>query len=206
MNSYLVRFLSQSWRDLWRNRRRTILTGLAMMFASFSMVPFIALGDGGHEQMIKSATDSFLGHAQILHRGYRDDPDLFHRVKGADMPALESLLKADPEVKSWSARVTVGALASKKVPEPENPDDLDAYKGMSSEGVMLMGVNPEDERRVSNLADSLLPDEPATRCEKGCTAGLAELYVKAPEKCKKHCAGVTDSFAGELCLNGCTDL
>lgn len=205
MESFGARFLAQSWRDLWRNRRRTLLTGLAMLFASFAMVPFIAMGDGGHQQMIESATNSFLGHMQIQHRGYRDDPDLLHRVTREDLLAIQALLETDPEVEAWAPRITGGALASRKVPDPQDPDDLEAYKSMSSEGAILMGVSPVAERRVSTLEASLLPDVPQGRCLNGCRRGLAEIYVEPGERCEALCRPVGDHFQEVTCTNLCQE-
>lgn len=195
---YFLKLLAQSWRDLWRNKRRTILTGLVMVFSVAMMIPFIGLGDGAHAQMIRGATESFLGQVQVQHKGFHEDPDLFHRMEAEQLQELYPLLKDADGVTGWAPRVTAGGLASKKQPAPLDPDDLDAYKGMTSEGSLLVGVDPVMEKAVSNLADSLVDDDPQGRCLRGCKASMAELYV-ADDHCEAACEGTEGGFAGESC-------
>ena len=162
----MLRFLAICWRDLWRNRRRTILTGLVMAFSVAVMILFVGLGDGGHLQMIKSATDAYLGHAQIQHQAFQDEPDLRHVIEASDLGRLGPLLDGDPEVLGWAPRVNTGGLLSKKVPDPPEPDpdapeDLDAWRDMASEGAFVVGVDPLREAGVSTLGGSVVADDPA---------------------------------------------
>ena len=154
-------FLGLCWRDLWRNRRRTLLVGFVMVFAVSIMILFIGLGTGGHDLMIRSATDSFLGHAQIQRTGYLEEPDLEHQIPANDLARLEALLPAEKRVVGWAPRIVTGGLISKKRPDPANENDLEAYRQMISEGALLVGIKPDQERTVSILADALVAGEGA---------------------------------------------
>ena len=199
----MLRFLAICWRDLWRNRRRTILTGLVMAFSVAVMILFVGLGDGGHLQMIKSATDAYLGHAQIQHQAFQDEPDLRHVIEASDLGRLGPLLDGDPEVLGWAPRVNTGGLLSKKVPDPPEPDpdapeDLDAWRDMASEGAFVVGVDPPREAGVSTLGGSVVADDPAARCLRGCRAARAEIYADGapcPALCEPHAR----RFEGEAC-------
>jgi ABC-type lipoprotein release transport system permease subunit len=192
-------FLLLCWRDLWRNRRRTLLVGFVMVFAVSIMILFIGLGTGAHDLMIRSATDSFLGHAQIQRTGYLEEPDLEHQIPAADLAKLGNVLPAAENVVGWAPRLVAGGLISKKRPDPADEDDLDAYRQMISEGALLVGIKPEAERSVSTLASSLVADDPQARCLRGCAAALAEIYATA-DSCEELCADAGEEFGGEACI------
>ena len=194
-----MRFLVIVWRDLWRNRRRTLLTGLVMTFSVVVMVFFIAFGDGAHTKMIRSMTDSFLGHAQIQAEGYLEEPDLERRLEPEAVEAIAAALPGTPGVTGFAPRVLTGGLISKKVPDPEDPDDLEAWKAMTSEGALVVGVVPGMERTVTTLVDSVVKDDPMARCLRGCRAALAEVYAPDEAVCTAACEHAAAGFEGEKC-------
>ncbi|MBX4145005.1 ABC transporter permease, partial [Ralstonia pickettii] len=61
-----------AWRNLWRNKRRTVLTmamiGVAAFASSLALGYVIATFDAVREGSI----DSGVGHVQVLHHGYLD--------------------------------------------------------------------------------------------------------------------------------------
>lgn len=196
----MLHFIRLCWRDLWRNRRRTVLTGLVMTFAVAVMILFIGLGDGAHTMMIRSATDSFLGHAQVQQDGYMEEPDLLHRIEAGQLEQVYAALGDSPGVTGWAPRVNTGGLVSKKVPDPLDDNDLEAYAHMTSEGAFLVGIKPSMERGVSVLADSLVADDPAARCLRGCAAALAEIYAEALH-CEELCSSAAAGFADQACMD-----
>jgi ABC-type lipoprotein release transport system permease subunit len=201
-------FLALCWRDLWRNRRRTVLTGLVMVFSVAVMILFVGMGDGMHTQMIRGATDSFLGHLQVQHPGYHDEPDLEHQISGADLNALVPLLEDMPGVLGFAPRLQTGGLLSKKVPDPPDEDNLSSWKGMTSEGAFVVGIRPDAERKVSTLESSLVADEPLQRCLRGCRAARAEIYAEDRD-CDSLCPtlsaldGKCDEAGATVCKGRC---
>jgi len=169
-----------------------------MVLAVMMMVLFVALGDGSHTQMIRAATDSFVGHAQVQLKGYMDEPDLEHAIPAGDLDKLLERLPGIKGVSGFAPRVDAGGLITKKVPDPLDEDDLDAYREMTSEGAFLLGIQPELERTVSTLQTSLVKDDPADRCLRGCRAALAEIYSSSAH-CPDVCAGTAEGFEGEEC-------
>jgi ABC-type lipoprotein release transport system permease subunit len=150
-----MQFLRIAWRDLWRNRRRSLLTGLVMTFSVGVMILFVGLSDGSHRQMILAATDTLLGHAQVQPEGFRDEPDLQHRLEAADLARVAAALEADRQVKGWAPRLVTGGLVSRLV---EGTDDGEAAAEVASEGAMVLGVRPDLEGAVSVLPRSVLRD------------------------------------------------
>ncbi len=194
------RFIAVSWRDLWRNRRRTLLLGMVMMFCVWMMVFTDALTEAGMEKMIRGLTEAGLGHAQVQHAEYREDPGLENRLEPDVLEAAMAALEQLPGAAAWTPRVQSGGLLSKRLADPEDPDDLEAYRQMTSEGAALLGVDPKTERLVSVFADSIVPDDPASRCRRGCVAALDEVWAPDPEACATLCAAADRGFQGADCL------
>ncbi len=198
--SYLVRL---GWRDLWRNRRRTILVGTSMLFSAFIMVFAVGMNSGLVDDMARTVTGSFLGHAQVQSPDYITHPNLEHALTGDQTAALAARFAQVAEVKAFSPRLVSGGLMNKKVPDPLDEEDLAAWKSMTSQGVMLLGIDPTREHTVSNLHASVVPDVPRLRCLRGCAAGLAELYLTPDKTCLELCPEAQDDFGGADCRLGC---
>ena len=70
----VFRLLMLAWRNLWRNRRRTIIT-LSTIALGFAMaVISIGLGDGAHNNMIRNGIRMGEGHLTIQPSGYQESP------------------------------------------------------------------------------------------------------------------------------------
>jgi ABC-type lipoprotein release transport system permease subunit len=66
--------LMLAWRNLWRHRRRTLIT-LSSIGIGFGLaVLFIGLGDGSHNSMIRNAINLGEGHLTVQARGYLEAP------------------------------------------------------------------------------------------------------------------------------------
>ena len=63
-----------AWRNLWRNRRRTIITASTISLGFAMAVVSIGLGDGSHNQMIRNAIRLGDGHLTIQPKGYLETP------------------------------------------------------------------------------------------------------------------------------------
>ncbi len=65
-----------AWRNLWRNRRRTLLTLFSIVFGVFIAIMFAALQDRNWSDMIDLAARLGGGHVTIQHQEYRETPSL----------------------------------------------------------------------------------------------------------------------------------
>ncbi|RMG27583.1 MAG: ABC transporter permease, partial [Methanobacteriota archaeon] len=125
-----------AWRNLWRNKRRTIITILAVAFAIMLSVAMRSLQLGTYAVNIKRAVELFSGYLQIQHPEYQKNPSL--RKSFPYTSQLDSLLSSTPEIKGYAPRVAGDGLIS-------NPRDS------SSLGVMILGIIPEKEKKVCTL-------------------------------------------------------
>ena len=73
-----------AWRNLWRNRRRTILTLISISFGVFLAIMFTAMQDRNWSDMIDLAARLGGGHVTLQHPDYRDSPSLKKTVQGTD--------------------------------------------------------------------------------------------------------------------------
>ena len=84
-------FWKLAWRNLWRNRIRTLLSSFVIAFGLAALVFVDGLMEGMTVNMVRNATDSFLGHAQLHRKGFRDELDLKRTIVNLEQ-RLEQLL------------------------------------------------------------------------------------------------------------------
>ena len=125
-----------AWRNLGRNRKRTLLTASAVGFASMLLVFAMSMQGGSYGAMIDNATRLVTGHLQIQDARFFDDPKMRYLIRDAD--ARVKALEADPRVRAASPRISAFAVLS---------------GAEQSFGSQVMGVDPLRER-----AFSLLPE------------------------------------------------
>lgn len=123
-----------AWRNLWRNRRRTWLTSGGIAFAVWLLVVSMSMQDGTFEVMIDNGARLALGHIQIQHPQYQNDPRMEYTFTGS--AALLARLRATSGVTMVSERVQGFALAS---------------QGERSFGAQVIGVDALREALWSSL-------------------------------------------------------
>lgn len=128
-----------SWRNLWRNYRRTLIMLLAIALGVWAMIFMTALLRGMVDDMVRQGIGALPGHVQIHAMAYRDDPSVAHSLPTPDK-ALLKVLNGE-QVKAWTSRVKVPAMISS---EYEN------------RGVSLLGIDPEGEQMLGFNADDVV--------------------------------------------------
>ena len=135
-------FFNMAWRNVWRNRRRSLLTVMAISLGLGFNIFMRAIGDGFHEQMVDNSVRSHIGHLQIHRAGYHDDPGL---NKTLPSPAeVQRAIEKLPGVRGYSMRVIGDGLAS----TAEN-----------SAGVAIVGINPAMEGKVTTISRGIVKGE-----------------------------------------------
>jgi ABC-type lipoprotein release transport system permease subunit len=123
-----------AWRNVWRNRRRTIVTVAAMSLALLSMIIYAGLIEGYLKGMERNVLDLEMGDIQVFAPDYRTDPSLHKRIEKPD--AL--LGELDHAGYRASARLLGAGLAA---------------AGDTSAGVMFYGIDIERDARVSEICE-----------------------------------------------------
>ena len=74
-----------AWRNLWRNRRRTSITLVAIAGGLTGMLTMHAMMSGMGRRMLEGLVGSNLGHIQIHREGYRERGGATRAVDDADL-------------------------------------------------------------------------------------------------------------------------
>ena len=125
-----------AWRNLWRNGRRTWLTGGGIAFAVVIVVFAMSFQYGSYAQVIDNATSVLAGHVQIQHRAYMDQTRFEQTIDG--ITPLMRELEHQPGLVSVAPRVEAFALVS--------ADER-------SFGTRVLGVDVERERETVRFFD-----------------------------------------------------
>lgn len=124
-----------AWRNTFRNKKRTFLAGLAIGIGLAGLIFTDAVYIGMTENMIKTATSTFMGEAQIAHRDFKDTFDPKYTIK--NIYDITRHLKKEPIVKTFSRRVASFAMIN---------------SAANSSSVILYGINPQSEKKTSKIA------------------------------------------------------
>jgi len=127
-----------AWRNIWRNRRRTILTLAAIAFAALLLVFMLSFQFGSYDVMINTAVRIHTGHLQIQAEGYHDNQDIRRVV--TSYAAVGDILETVSSVAAYTYRAHAFSLASSQD---------------RTYGVMVSGIDPAREARVSTITSLL---------------------------------------------------
>ncbi|MBN2611799.1 MAG: ABC transporter permease [Bacteroidales bacterium] len=128
-----MNLLKIAWRNLWRNRRRTIITASSILFAVFFVILMRSFQLGTYGHMIKLSIESYMGFLQVQHEDYLDDMTIDNSFE-SNIELIGQLDKM-PGIKAVVPRLETFALAS---------------TGDQTKGVAVVGVDPGRELNLSN--------------------------------------------------------
>lgn len=131
------------WRNLGRNRRRTLITAVGLGFGYFAVVFMVGWSEGLEAEMIENGTGLLSGQIQIHSLKYRPDRSIYETIggeTGTDVVELLRRVDGDPGVVAAAPRVYAGGLVS---------------SGDSTSAGMLLGVDPETEPKVSRILSGI---------------------------------------------------
>ena len=132
-------FWQMAWRNVWRYRRRSLLTVMTIALGLAFNILMRGIGDGFHEQMVDNSVRAGIGHIEIHRSGYQHDPGLLKTLP--DVQTLERVVPRTPHLRGHSFRVLGDGLAS----TAEN-----------SAGVSIVGIIPRDERSVTTIDRAII--------------------------------------------------
>lgn len=126
-------------RNLWRYKRRTMLTSTLITLGVVSVLLFMSVSGSFRNMMVGQITDSMIGHIQVHQKGYLSSMDslpLDRNLSEKQMEKISNLLKENPNTEAYSPRIRLGAMFS-NFSETTN--------------IRLIAVNPEMEMKTVPL-------------------------------------------------------
>lgn len=127
-------FFKIAWRNIIRNKYRSLITILAAAFGLAALIFIRAFVDGADCQMVENYTNLISGHLQIHTQGFQKKMGLERSIMGSS--EIIRALKKEPDVIAAAERIKDYVLVS---------------SAEHSSGVLLIGIDPVNEPKVTYL-------------------------------------------------------
>jgi len=125
-------------KNILHYKGRSVTTFVLSFFSALLFIVYVALMDGSHESMLENSLSVYSGPAQVMQKGYRDEK------------SYDYLLNDVAKVKKRVARVMGVTVVAAR---------LESFALLSTEsesvGAMVVGIEPEEEVKVSRLKVAL---------------------------------------------------
>ncbi|MCP9770878.1 ABC transporter permease [Lacihabitans sp. LS3-19] len=134
--------LKIAWRNIWRNRSRSLIIIIAIILGLWAGVFITGFSWGMYETRIQKLITGELSHLQMHNEKFNEEILAKHILP--DKNKYLDVLKHDKNVNSFSERLVVNAMMA---------------SSRSSLGIKLSGVDPEQEKLTTRLNEKLKSGE-----------------------------------------------
>ncbi len=135
--------LTLAWRNLWRNKKRSMITISSVLFAVLMAIVFESLERGSYQRMIDNMVKYSTGYMQIQDVLYNEEPSIDNTLL-LDQELLNTLEKFDNKIDFSVPRIQNFALAA---------------TAKVTRGTFVMGIDPEIEGRLNRFSDDMIEGE-----------------------------------------------
>ena len=154
-------YFSLAWRNIWRNKKRSLITIASIVFALFFALFTRSMQRGSFGNMIDNMVSFYTGYAQIHSAGFWENQTLDRSFLHSD--SLSQLAKGVNNVTIVTPRLESFALIS---------------SGDQTSGAMVTGISPELEDEITALESRVVkgrylrPDDSGLLLAEGLAARL----------------------------------
>lgn len=127
-------YIKLAFRNIFRNKVRTIITASAVLFAVIFSMLMRSVQYGTYENMIKNVVGFYNGYLKVNQNGFWEEKSLDNTL--LDTPELRNQLQNSPNIKTVVPRLESFALAA---------------AGDLTKGVIVTGVDPQAEKNIVNI-------------------------------------------------------
>ncbi|MEA2042197.1 MAG: FtsX-like permease family protein [Bacteroidota bacterium] len=135
----MKKYIKIAWRNLKRNRGRTIITISAVTFATFFALVMRSFQLGAYDNMINNFVEMSSGFVIIEHPNYENDPILENTI--IQSQKTEDIILKQKNVKEILPKLSYFALGSYHT---------------QTKGVLINGIDTEKQNKVSKISDKLV--------------------------------------------------
>ncbi len=128
-----------AWRNLWRSKRRTILTMTSIILAACMAMFTRSMQKGSYQNMISNAVKLSTGYFQIQAKGYWENKSINKTF--LNTPELLNKIKSHKNVEIIAPRLESFALVS---------------SGKHTKGALVIATEPEIENELNNLSKKII--------------------------------------------------
>lgn len=128
-----------AFRNIFRQKRRTILTMLTMFGGFVLSALSIGYADGSYSYIIDLFTHNRLGQIQVHKGNYLDRPSLYKTIE--NYQSVGDTIAGVQRVESWAPRLYAAGLAS---------------LGDQTAGVQVVGIDPDRENAATNFSKKVI--------------------------------------------------
>ncbi|HDY75798.1 MAG TPA: hypothetical protein ENH49_04670, partial [Candidatus Marinimicrobia bacterium] len=153
-------YLTLSWRNLWRNKKRTLIAAASVFLAVLVAVIMRSMQVGSYAYMISSSVQFYTGYVQVQGNGYWENRSLNNSIILDEQQQGE--IAQIPHVTSVVPRLEAFSLVS---------------FGKVTKVAQITGVNPTIENNMTELKKRLVQGRYLTESPDGVLVaqGLADL-------------------------------
>lgn len=142
-----------AWRNLWRNKRRTLITAASIFFAVFLALLINSMQSGTWQNMLDSVIGNYIGYGQIHKAGYWDEQTIDNTMAMISMDSIP-----DP---------------------PSNLEDLiprlESFAWVTSDtrsrGAVIIGIDPDKEKSFIQLDENMVRGDYLEKRDKSLLVG-----------------------------------
>jgi len=147
-------YIKLAWRNIWRNKRRTLITTASVFFGVVLSAFMSSMQEGSYAKYISTIVNSYSGYIQIHKKGYWDDKIINNSLEYTN--EVKSKINQVREITVYSPRLETYALAS--------TEDI-------TKGVMVMGIDPVKENEITHIAGKIKEGRFLKNGDKGVVIG-----------------------------------
>ncbi len=135
----MAMYFQLAWRNLWRNKKRTLIAAASVFFAVLLALVMRSLQQGSYNYMINSSVSLYTGFLQVHEKGYWDKRSLD-----------KSLIISNENFNELNKIQNVTSVLSR----------IESYMlisyGSSAKVTPVIGIDPEKENSMTKLKDKLV--------------------------------------------------
>ena len=146
--------LKLAWRNLWRNRRRTIIAISSIVFSVLLASWMRSMQEGSYDSMIENSVKFYSGYLQVQDTAFWDERTLDNSFEATS--ELKQNIEKIEDVTLVSNRIESFALAANH---------------FKSKPALIMGIEPEAEDQITNISKKIKKGEFLKNGDKGAVLG-----------------------------------
>ena len=132
-------YFKLAWRNIWRNKRRTLITVASIFFAILIAIVMRSFQLGSYSHMINNFVETYSGYLQLQQEDYWENKSINNTFVLND--SIRTKILDHENIKDFYPRLESFALAS---------------SGNTTKGAFVMGVIPAKENEMTNIKDKIV--------------------------------------------------